>query len=107
MAQDLDSIAGVVQVFFAGKYDGKNRSAVGIEKPAITFQRPTLKSTSRQITLELLNGPVDIDIIIPGGDQQWRVVAFRRQDASISYNPDQGNTSEDYSGPADEVIRIK
>jgi hypothetical protein len=129
VADELSTIAGVLQVIVGGKYEGtlsdcsftrpraisqqgmangKNARGIGIEKPQFNFSRPMLKTaTGQQIPIELLDGPIDIDFIWPGTDQQWRAPNFQRANADWRHNPDAGNTSETFSGPTDKPIRIR
>lgn len=129
MADSLSAMSGVVQVMVGGLYEGtlsdfsfsdprnisltgmangRNARGIGIGKPSVSFSRPMLKtSTGQQVPVEVLNGPVDIDVIFPGGDQQWRLPNFQRANRDIRHNPDGGSTNESYTGPCDLPIRIK
>ena len=129
MANDLSAISGVVQVFVGGLYEGtlndfgysdprpitqtgmangRNARGVGIGKPTVSFSRPMLKtSKGQQVSVEVLDGPVDIDVIFPGGDQQWRLPNFQRSGHDTKHNPDAGNTSESFQGVCDKPLRIK
>jgi len=126
MSQPLDIIVGQVQVFFASKFEGTisdltvrrsratasvgtssgaNVVGFGIDKYSVSFKRPALKDSSRQIDPDTLNGPIDIDYV--RGDQTYRIVGFIRADEETANNPDQGSTTESYSGVASKRIRIK
>jgi hypothetical protein len=129
MANDLSAVASVVQVFVGGKYEGtisdfsysdprpvsqtgmangRNARGIGIAKPSVSFTRPLLKtSTGQQVSVEILNGPVDIDVIYPGSDQQWRLPNFQRTTHDTRHNPDSGSTSESFAGVCDKPVRVK
>lgn len=130
MAQaDIADVAGVVQVFVAGKYEGffsdfsfsrprnvtatgvangTNVQSVGIEKPTCSFTRPMLKtSTGQQVAVEVLDGPVNIDVQPVGSDQQWRLIGCRRSSYDFQHTPDSGNTTERFALSITKVLRIK
>lgn len=129
MADTLSTISGVVQVVVGGIYEGtlsdwsfgRNRNLTqtgmanggvavgeGIAKGEFSFSRPMLKtSKGQQMPIEVLDGPVDIDIIFPGGDQQWRLPNARCGPWRVQGNPDAGNTSENFSGISEKPRRIK
>lgn len=129
MALDLDSISGVVQIFIGGGYEGylsdfrfsrprstnqigvsngRNVVAVGIEKPTVSFSRPVLKtSKGTSAPIEILDGPVDIDVVLPGSDQQWRLPGFRRNNMDFNHSPDSGSSTESYSGVCGKPVRVK
>ncbi len=129
MADALSGIAGTVQVIIAGKYEGtvsnfrwgKPRSvtqtamangrlavAVGVAKGEWSFGRPLLKVASQQqAAVDALDGPVDIDVILPGSDQQWRIPNCYRGPWSADHNVDAGNTSESFSGVGEAPFRVR
>lgn len=126
---DLSAIAGTVQVVVDGKYEGtvndfkysnprpitqtgmangRNARGIGIGKPTVSFTRPMLKTaTGQQVSIEVLDGPVDIDVIPEGADQQWRLPRFQRGGYDFAHNPEAGNSSESFNGVCDKPIRIK
>ncbi len=128
MATDLSAIAGTVRVVIGayegtlndfsfsnprpitqtGMCNGRNARGVGIGKPTVSFTRPMLKTaTGQQIPIERLNGPIDIDLILDGSDQQWRLPNFMRGGYDFKHNPESGNSTESFSGPIDAPLRIK
>lgn len=129
MANDLSAIVGVVQVFIGGVYEGtlsdfsysdprpvsqmgmangRNARGIGIPKPSVSFTRPVLKTaTGQQVPIEVLDGPIDVDVIYPGGDQQWRLPNFQRTNHDVRHNPDAGQTTESFSAVCDKPLRVK
>lgn len=129
MADSLSAITGVVQVIVGGKYEGtlsdfsygRNRGitqtgmlnrrvavATGIAKGEFSFSRPMLKtSTGQQMPVEALDGPVDIQVIFPGGDQQWTLPNCYCGPHRTQHNPDAGSTTENFSGVCEAPFRIK
>lgn len=128
MAADLSAISGVVQIVIGayegtindfsysnprpltqtGMANGRNARGIGIGKPTVSFTRPMLKiSTGQQLPVERLDGPIDIDVIFPGGDQQWRLPNFQRGGHDVKHNPEAGNTTESFTGVCDKPLRIK
>lgn len=124
--QTLDVIVGQVPVFFDGASegtisdltvrvsrtvtstgcaDGQNRIGFGIDKINVSFKRPALKDSTRQLTSAQLAGPIDIDYV--RGDQTWRLVGFVRDNEEMANTPEQGNTTDSYSGMARKRLRIK
>lgn len=129
MADTLSAVAGVVQVIVGGKYEGtfsnfrwgrprsvtqtamaNGRLAVstGVPKGEFSFSRPMLKtSTGQQVPLSVLDGPVDIDVILPGADQQWRIPNCYCGPWNADHNVDAGNTSENFSGVGEKPFRVR
>jgi hypothetical protein len=123
---DLQVMVGQARCFFASKYEGtlsnltftaaRNISMVGvasgenivgvaIEKPTVSFERPALKDSTRQISDIDLDGPINIDIVI--GDQTWQLVSFFRSNRNFTNNPDAGTSNNSYQGSATKLRRIK
>ena len=123
---DLQVMVGQARCFFGSKYEGTlsdlsitaargismvgvasgdNVVGVAIEKPTLSFSRPALKDSSRQISDINLDGPINIDIEI--GDQTWQAVSFFRSNRAFSNNPDAGTSTNAYQGSATKLRRIK
>lgn len=126
-AQDLDVVVGQVQAFFGSKLegslsnlrvskrrnitmtgvaDGSNKVGIGIPKFEVSFERPALKDSSRQIDSEtFFAAPMDIDYI--KGDKQYRLINFFIGSDEMANNPDAGSTTDSFSGSCTDRIRIK
>lgn len=126
MADETEVYVAQVEVRFAGKYEGNlsnlrisrqraitqtgvasgaNIAGVGIEKVNVSFDRPVVKDSSKQVSDVMLDGPIDISVTM--GDQTWMIFKFRRGGADTTNNPDAGTTSTSYSGSASSWRRIK